>query len=86
MIMSAENMTRIEKIFLLNKFGQYTEESLFEADDEELNNVSQQLIDNFLDSDLLLAIEESETIDLEGDIDLGEILNTWAHQNGELIE
>ena len=86
MITSAEEMTRLEKIFLLDRFGQYTEESLFEADDDTLNEVSQEMINNFLESDLLTEIMESESMNLEDDLNLGEILNNWAHQNGELIE
>ena len=86
MITSAEEMTRLEKSFLVYRFGQYTEESLFEADDDTLNEVSQEMINNFLESDLLTEIMESESMDLEDDLNLGEILNNWAHQNGELIE
>jgi len=44
------------------------------------------MINNFLESDLLTEIMESESMDLEDDLNLGEILNNWAHQNGELIE
>ena len=64
MITSAEGMARIEKMFLLEKFGKYAEEGLFEADDETLNEMSQEMINNFLGSGLPEAIAESEIMTL----------------------
>ena len=83
MMIGSSEMSTSDKVKLLISYYGYTDDDLSDMDDEYLDNLVQEKIDEFDDSDLKAEIEQSGLMEIDDDMTLLDILSEWDDIHNE---